>query len=317
MSDRSTTKKGEEMKLAKLLGGLSILALMANPALAEDKIKIGFITKFPVPFFATMEDAAKAYAVAHPEVEITFGQGKSATDIEGQIALIESMVTQGVKGIALTPVDPTVAAALDKAVAAGVKVVLMDNNIPDWNGRTALATTDNYAAGKIAGEYLKTKLKDGDTLGILEGVPGVPALDDRVNGMLEGLKGVNVKIVGKGTTKCTEELGISVAEDLLTSNAHLKSIYAACGPPAAGAAQAIKNAGISPDDIVLVGFDFCCGEKEALESGIEDATVAQFPTKMSELGVDALVKAIKGEKVESLIDSGAALVTKENMAKFN
>ena len=35
-----------------------------------------------------------------------------------------------------------------------------------------------------------------------------------------------------------------------------------------------------------------------------------------ELGVDALVKAIKGEKVESLIDSGAALVTKDNLADF-
>jgi simple sugar transport system substrate-binding protein len=41
------------------------------------------------------------------------------------------MVTQGVQGIALTPVDPTVAATHDKAVAAGLKVVLMDNNIPD------------------------------------------------------------------------------------------------------------------------------------------------------------------------------------------
>ena len=177
------------------------------PASAADTVKIGFITKFPVPFFATMEDAAKAYAAANPGVEIIFGQGTSATDIEGQIALIESMVTQGVQGIALTPVDPTVAPALDKAIAAGVKVVLMDNNIPDWKGRTALATTDNYNAGKIAGEYLKTVLKDGDTLGILEGVPGVPALDDRVNGMLEGLKGVEVKIVGKGATNCTEETG--------------------------------------------------------------------------------------------------------------
>jgi simple sugar transport system substrate-binding protein len=304
------------MKLSTLLGGLIIAGAIASPALAGEKIKIGFITKFPVPFFATMEDAAKAYAKAHPDVEITFGQGTSATDIEGQIALIESMVTQGVKGIALTPVDPTVAPALDKAIAAGVKVVLMDNNIPDWKGRTALATTDNYNAGKIAGEYLKSVLKDGDTIGILEGVPGVPALDDRVNGMLEGLKGVNVKIVGRGATKCTEELGISVAEDLLTANPHLKSIYAACGPPAAGAAQAIKNAGIGNDAIVLVGFDYCCGEKEALTAGIEDATVAQFPAKMSELGVDALVKAIRGEKVESLIDSGAALVTKENMAQI-
>jgi len=289
---------------------------MTGQALAADPVKIGFITKFPVPFFATMENAAKAYAAANPGVEIIFGQGTSATDIEGQIAHIESMVTNGVQGIAVTPVDPTVAAALDKAIAAGVKVVLMDNNIPDWNGRTALATTNNYNAGKIAGEYLKTVLKNGDTLGILEGVPGVPSLDDRVKGMLDGLQGVDVKIVGRGATNCTEELGISVAEDLLTANPDLKSIYAACGPPAAGAARAIKNAGIANEKIILVGFDFCCGEKEALTEGVEDASVAQFPSKMAELGVDALVKAIRGEKVESLIDSGAALVTKDNMAKF-
>jgi simple sugar transport system substrate-binding protein len=299
-----------------LLGGMALAAAIAGPAQAADDVKIGFITKFPVPFFATMEDAAKAYAAANPGVEIIFGQGTSATDIEGQIALIESMVTQGVQGIAVTPVDPTVAPALDKAIAAGVKVVLMDNNIPDWNGRTALATTDNYAAGKIAGEYLKSVLQDGDTLGILEGVPGVPSLDDRVNGMLEGLEGVNVDIVGRGATNCTEELGINVAEDLLTANPDLKAIYSACGPPAAGAARAIENAGIANDAIVLVGFDFCCGEAEALAAGTEDATVAQFPAKMADLGVDALVKAIRGEQVESLIDSGAALVTKDNMADF-
>lgn len=303
------------MRLRLLLGGLALAAACSGPALA-DTVKIGFITKFPVPFFATMEDAAKAYAAANPGVEIEFGQGTSATDIEGQIALIESMVTRGVQGIALTPVDPTVAPALDKAIAQGVKVVLMDNDIPGWTGRTALATTNNYNAGKIAGEYLKTVLKTGDTLGILEGVPGVPSLDDRVKGMLDGLKGVEVEIVGKGATNCTEELGISVAEDLLTKHPELKAIFAACGPPAAGAAQAIKNAGIPGDKIVLAGFDFCCGEKEALEAGIEDATVAQFPTKMAELGVDSLVKAIRGEKVESLIDSGAALVTKDNMATF-
>ncbi|MBB3298838.1 ABC transporter substrate-binding protein [Rhizobium anhuiense] len=304
------------MKPQSLLGALALLAVAAVPSLAQEPVKLGFITKFPVPFFATMENAAKEYAKRNPGVEIIYGQGASATDIEGQIAQIESMVTRGVQGIALTPVDPTVSTALDKAVAAGIKVVLMDNNIPDWKGRTALATTDNFAAGKIAGEYLKTVLKAGDTMGILEGVPGVPALDDRVKGMLEGLNGLDVKIVGKGATNCSEELGISVAEDLLTKNPDLKAIYAACGPPAAGAARAIKNAGTANDKIVLVGFDFCCGEEEALKSGVEDASVAQFPTKMAELGVDALVKAIRGEKVESLIDSGAALVTPENMAKF-
>jgi len=303
------------MRLTALLGAIALSSAIAGPASADQPVKIGFITKFPVPFFATMENAAKAYAAAHPGVEIIFGQGTSATDIDGQIALIESMVTKGVQGIAITPVDPTVAKTLDKAVANGIKVVLMDNRIPDWKGQTALATTNNLEAGKIAGGYLKTVLKDGDTIGILEGVPGVPALDDRVNGMLEGLKGVNVKIVGKGETDCQEEKGINVAQDILTANPQLKAIYSACGPPAAGAAQAIKNAKLD-HKVILVGFDFCCGEPEAVAAGIEDASVAQFPAKMAELGVDALVKAIRGEKVPVLIDSGAALVTKVNMDKF-
>jgi len=305
------------MKLARvLLGGLALATAFALPTLAADKIKIGFITKFPVEFFSTMENAAKAYATANPDVEIVFGQGASGTDIEGQIALIESMITQGVQGLAITPVDPTVAPALDKAVEAGIKVVLMDNDIPGWAGKTALATTDNFNAGKIAGAYLKTVLKDGDTIGILEGVPGVPALDDRVNGMMEGLDGLKVEVVGKGATNCTQELGVSVAEDLLTAHPDVKAIYAACGPPAVGATQAIENAGIANDAIIMVGFDACCGELDKIASGQEDATVAQFPAKMGELGVDTLVKAIRGEAVTSLVDTGAGLVTKDNLADF-
>ncbi|MER9546344.1 sugar ABC transporter substrate-binding protein [Mesorhizobium sp. M0437] len=143
----------------KLFAGLVIAVAFSVPASAADKIKVGLITKFPVPFYSTMEDAAKKYAAAHPEIELVTGQGQAATDIEGQIALIESMITQGVNGLAITPVDPTVAPALDKAVAAGIKVVLVDNSIPNWKGQTALVSTNNLNGGKIAGEYLKTVLK--------------------------------------------------------------------------------------------------------------------------------------------------------------
>jgi ribose transport system substrate-binding protein len=306
------------MKLRILWGGAALAVAIAGPAVAADNMKIGYITKFPAPYFQTMEDAAKAYAKDHPNLEIIYGQGTSPTDIEGQIALIEKMVAQGVQGIAITPVDPSVSTTLDKAVANGVKVVLMDNSIPDWKNQTALATTDNYAAGKLAGEFLKSKLEDGDKLGILEAVPGVPALGDRVKGMLEGLKGVNADIVGQGATSCDQEKGLNLAQDILTANPDVKAFYSACGAPAVGAVQAIKNAKLD-HHVIVVGFDFCCGEDGpdgTIATGEEDATVAQFPAKMSELGVDALVKALNGEKVESLIDSGAALVTKENLADF-
>ena len=86
------------MRLRHLLGWLSAALVAAGAAQAQDPVKIGFITKFPVPFFATMEDAAKAYAAANPGVEIVFGQGASATDIEGQIALIEVDGHQGRAG---------------------------------------------------------------------------------------------------------------------------------------------------------------------------------------------------------------------------
>ena len=192
----------------------------------------------------------------------------------------------------------------------------MDNNIPDWKGQTALATTNNLEAGKLAGGYLKTVLKDGDTLGILEGVPGVPALDDRVNGMLEGLKGVDVKIVGKGATDCTEEKGINVAQDILTAN-----------PGREGDLLGLRSAGrrrragdqerqARPTRSSWSASTSAAARRKPWRPGSEDASVAQFPAKMAELGVDALVKAIHGEKVESLIDSGAALVTKDNMDKF-
>lgn len=300
----------------KLSAGLAIAVAFAMPASAADKIKVGLITKFPVPFYSTMEDAAKKYAASHPEIELVTGQGQAATDIEGQIALIESMITQGVKGLAITPVDPTVAPALDKAVAAGIKVVLVDNSIPDWKGQTALVSTNNLNGGKIAGEYLRTVLKSGDKIGILQGVPGVPALDDRVTGMMEGLGDVKVEVVGKGATNCTLELGTSVTEDILTANPDLKAIYAACGPPIPGAVKSISNAGIANDKIILVGFDACCGEIEAIKSGAEDASVAQFPAKMGELGIDTVVKAIRGETVEANVDTGAGLVTLQNVKDF-
>jgi simple sugar transport system substrate-binding protein len=303
------------MKLKLILGSVALAFAIAAPAHAADKIKVGFITKFPVPYFATMVEAAQAWGKAHPDVEIIYGQGKNNDDIDGTIALIENMVAQGVQGIAITPIDPSVSSTLDKAIAKGVKVVLMDNDIPGWKGRSALATTNNLEAGKVAGGYLKTVLKEGDKIGILDGKPEVAPLNDRVEGMLQGLGGLKVDIVGRGRTACEPDKGQQVAEDILTAHPEVKAIYSACGPPAASAATAIKNAKLD-HKVILVGFDFCCGEEDAIAKGEEDASVAQFPKKMSEFGLDGLLKAIKGEKVDSLIDTGAALVTKANMDQF-
>ena len=209
--------------------------------------------------------------------------------------------------------------ALKKAQKAGIKVVLEDNDLPTYAGKSAYVGTNNLKGGILAGQYLAKHLKAGDQLGILLGVPGVPALADRANGMLKGLGALKsqLKIVSKLETDCDQTKGAKAAQTMLTANQHLTAIYAACGPPALGAIQSIKNAGLSPSDIQLVGFDGLTDEVKAIKAGTEQASVAQFPEHIGSLGFTALLKALKGQKVAKVIDTGTALITKANAAQFS
>jgi len=281
-----------------------------------EAVKLGLIMKFPVDFYLAMEEAAEAWDESTPEATVETGFGESATDDQGQIDLIESMVTQGVEGIAITPSSPAVIPALDDAIAEGVKVVLVDNDLPDWDGKTSVVATDNLKGGQLAGEYIAEQLDEGSTLAVLEGVPGVPALDDRVTGMEEGLGSSGIEIVGSAPTDCDQNKGVTAAADLLTANPDVDAIYGACGPPILGALQSIKREGRSPSSILVVGFDALPDEITQIESGAEDATVAQFPAKMGELGMETVLQAVQGESVEPLIDTGTEIVTKANASEF-
>jgi simple sugar transport system substrate-binding protein len=288
----------------------------ASSAATGDKVKIGFITKFPVDFYDIMVDSAKKWAADHPDVETVFAQGKSGTDDEGEIAAIESMITQGVDAIAITPTSPNVQAALDKAVQAGIKVVLVDNDIPDWKGKSSVVATDNLAGGKLAGTWLKEHLPAGAKIAVLKGRLGAPSLEDRVTGMLDTLGNAATVVGGSPATDCDQTKGLDAAADLLTANPDLTALYAACGPPATGALTAIRNAGITPGKITVVGFDASGDEIKAILAGEEAGSVAQFPDKMGSLGIETAYKAAKGETVEPNVDTGTAMVTKENAADF-
>jgi ABC-type sugar transport system substrate-binding protein len=284
----------------------------ANTARSQGTVKLGFITKFPVDFYFTLVGGAKTWNKAHKNVSIMYAQGKAATDDAGEIAAIQNMIASGVKGIAITPTSAAVIPALNKAVKAGIKVVLMDNDLPTWKSKTSVVATNNRVGGTLAGKWLAGKLKAGDSLGILEGVPGVAALDDRVNGMLAGLGSVKgtIKIVSKLETDCDQTKGAQAAQTMLTANPKLTAIYSACGPPALGAIQSIKNAGAK--GIVLVGFDGLTDEVAAIKAGTEAASVAQHPSKIGSLGIATLYNAVRGKRVPKNVDTGTTLITAAN-----
>jgi simple sugar transport system substrate-binding protein len=298
---------------------LSLSACDSNsntPDSTGSVLKVGLITKFPVDFYDTMVDAVKKYDAEHADVEVIYGQGKSGTDDEGEIAIIENMIVQGVKAIAITPTSPNVKAALDKAVAAGIKVVLIDNDIPGWSGKSSLVATDNLAGGKLAGSWLADKIPAGAKIGILQGRLGNPSLDDRVKGFKETL-GSKGTVVAEPATDCDQTKGLNAAQDLLTAHPDVTAIYGACGPPIIGALQAIKAAGKKPGEIIVVGFDAAPDELTAIKAGEEAGSVAQFPAKMGSLGIETAVAAARGEPVQANVDTGTEMVTKDNVSQFS
>jgi ribose transport system substrate-binding protein len=315
------------ISLAACVGAVALLVAVwsggaaARPHSAthpQDVVTLGVITKFPVGFYTTLQNGAKKFDSETPGAKVMFAQGKSATDDAGEIAAIQDMVTAGVKGIAIAPTSPAVVPALKDAEKAGVKVVLIDNDIPSWSGKASVVATNNYNGGVLAGKYIAQHLKAGDKLGILAGVPGVPSLDDRVNGMLAGLGAMKskLKIVGKLETDCDQTKGFSQAQTILTANPDLKAMYAACGPPAVGADQALNNAHVNPSSFVMVGYDAQPDEVAQIVKGRENGSVAQFPFNIGYLGAKTLWKVVQGQPVAKNVDTGTALVTKVNAKKF-
>jgi len=281
---------------------------------SDEAVKVAFITKFPVAFFTAMEDSAKAWASENGGVDISYFSCKTPADVACQTAQIEDAVTKGFKAIVITPMGPEVIPAMNAAADKGVKVVLVDNNLQDFTKKTAVAATDNVKGGQAAGAYLKSVLKSGDTIGLMEGVRGVPALDARIQGVKDALNGTGVKvIIGGAETKCDAAQGATVAEDLLTREPNLTAIYSACDDPAIAAAKVAKQKG---KKVMIMGYDGLPDAAKAIQAGDMQATIAQFPGKMASLGVEAAVKSVKGETVEEFIDTGTELVTKDNADKF-
>jgi ABC-type sugar transport system substrate-binding protein len=286
-----------------------------SSAPASGPVKVAFITKFPVAFFTAMEDSAKAYAGKNPgTADISYFSCKSPSDVPCQTAQIQDAVAKGFQAMVITPMGPEVVPAMNAAADKGVKVILVDNNLEAFTKRTAVAATDNVKGGQAAGAYLKSVLKSGDTVGLMEGVRGVPALDARIKGVKDALEGTGVKvIIGGAETKCDAAKGATVAQDLLTRAPNLTAIYSACDDPAIAAAKVAKQKG---KKVLVMGYDGLPDAAKAIQAGDMRATIAQFPGKMASLGVEAAVNAVQGKPVEAFIDTGTALVTKDNAADF-
>jgi fructose transport system substrate-binding protein len=280
---------------------------------AHDRLLIGLVTKTETnPFFVKLREAATARA-REQGAEVIALAGRFEGDSEGQVTAIESLVSKGVRGILVTPSNSSaILSAVKRARDKGILVAALDTPTDPADAVEGTFATDNREAGRLQGAWLRAALSGkAAKVVLLNGTPGSAVDSDRRNGFLQGF-GIaegDPSIVGRADAYGDQTKAQTAMENLLQAHPDVTVVYTINEPTARGAYAAIAARG-KQDQIVMASIDGGCDGVADVKDGKLGATVMQFPKRMAEQGVDAVVNYAKtGQRPEGFVDTGAVLIT--------
>jgi ribose transport system substrate-binding protein len=287
------------------------------PASAEN-VTIPIIVKDTTSFYwqivlAGARKAGKDLSVNVPELG-----AQSESDINGQISILENAVSGKPAAIVISPTQfKALGKPIDEA-AKKIKIIGIDS-AADSKAFTSFLTTDNVQGGRIAADGLAAAITakygkaEGD-VALITAIAGVGSLDQRAKGFKEQLaaKYPGLKLVADKVADGQATTALNIMTDLITANPDLRGVFASNLIMAQGAGQAIAE-NKKGDTIKVVGFDSDEKLVKLLSNGNLAALVVQDPFRMGYDGIKTALAASKNEKVPENVDTGANLITKENM----
>ncbi|MCL1814726.1 MAG: ABC transporter substrate-binding protein [Treponema sp.] len=236
-------------------------------------------------------------------------------DAAAQLQLIEDAITLQVDVLMLAPLHAdALVPGIEKAKAAGIKVILVDSgaNTEDYD---AFLFTDNAAAARLAADELAKVIDGQGKVAIINAQSGAGTTLTRENEfkaqMAEKYPGIS--IVGTQYSDGDATRALNIATDFMTANPDLAGIYACNEGSTTGAGNGIEQAG-KAGTVRFVGFDWSDNTKSLIERGVLDATMVQNPYQMGYQGVQAGVDLLADKTVQRNIDTGVTVATKENAA---
>lgn len=311
-------KKNFSLLVALFLMGTLVVAGCGSSETSKkeepQKMKIGVVVKaLNSDYWKIVEAGAKAAGEKYG-VNVTVLGPNAETDVTGQISMIEDQITKKVSGLVVAPSQPSSAIPVfNKAKEAKIPVILGDTDAK-WDDKVSFVGTGNANGGKLAGEYLAKKLGKGAKIVILRGAQGDPTHDDRANGCVDALKAAGLEVVAIQPANSERAMAVTVMENILQSKQEFAAVFATNDEMALGAEKALEAAKVSAP---VVGFD---GSPDALASiadGKLNASIAQSPYNIGFKGVEAAIKAAKGESVDKRIDTGTEVINKDNVKQKN
>ena len=254
--------------------------------------------------------------------------------VADQIGIFNNLASSGVDAVLLSPCDDQALLPHVRTVMRrGIPVGIFDSPLSGRVGKDYVdyIGTDNHLAGQLAARTLLHSLtKPGETTPDLayggrvimvrftEGGASTRLREDAFRDVLAA--GGPLHLVEQQYTDGSTMGAQHVAETLLDSyvknnQLELDGIFAPNQPTTEGtynALQALRDKGVRIHARFL-GFDESDTLLHGLRNGTIDVLLVQDPEKMGYLGVKALVKFLKKEPIEPVVDTGVMVMTKADL----
>jgi len=290
--------------------GLSCFAhAQQTPEIYIPLVSKGFQHQFWQSVKQGAEQAAKDF-----HVKISFEGPESESMVDKQIDMLAAALAKNPQAIGFAALDSQAALPLlKKAQAAKIPVIAFDSGV-DSDIPVSTAATDNKAAAATAADKMAALIgKSGEVALVVHDQTSRTGVDRR-DGFLNRMKSTypNIKIVsvqygGGDQLKSTE-----ITKSILQAYPHLKGIFGSNEGSAIGVLNGVKE--MKRDGkVVIVGFDSGKQQKDAIADGSMAGAITQNPVGMGYKTVELAVRAIKGEKLPKVVDTGFYWYDKSNM----
>ena len=295
-------------------GGPPEKAAAPAPAAAKP-LKIAVIPKGTTHEFWKSIHAGAVQAGREMGAEILWKGPQKEDDRAQQITVVEDVISRGVDGIVLSPLDDrALIRPVQDAMREKIPVVIIDSGLQGKDYLSFVAT-DNYQGGVLAARRMGELLQGKGGIFRIRYQAGSASTTEREDGFLETLTtefpAMKV-LVADQYTGPTTETAYQLAENLLGRFPDVDGIFCPNESSTFGTLRALQEARLA-GKVKFVGFDSSPKLVQGLRDGHLHGLVLQNPVRMGYLGVMELIKAIRGEKIPERVDTGVTLATKENM----
>lgn len=284
---------------------------------AEPELHIGVAAaNFDDKWMSYMHDGFEAAAAAQG-VRITMTDGRNDQSIQqGQI---DTLITQGVDAIVIVPIEAgSLGPILNEADAAGIPVVAV-NRVPPEPLFSRLATyvgSDEVYAGTVQMEAVAELLGGEGQAVIMNGEPGHSGAIGRTDGNKEVAgRFPGIDIVREQTAMWQRSLGLELMENWIQAGFQIDAVLANNDEMAIGAILALEQVGML-DDVIVAGVDATPDALQFMKEGKLHVTVFQDAYGQGYGGIEAAIRAARGESLPPRIDIPYEIVTPEVVDEY-